>query len=98
VAKPATSAAKPAPVTGDPCARCLAAAGSGDFSSVQSALKSCSDPAKQQACQARAKAGAGAKIRGVAAGGDCTSAKALLNAAVAAGFGSGLERALGSCK
>jgi serine/threonine-protein kinase len=94
-----TGGAASTPPKGDSCDACLAAASSGNASGVASALGRCTDEGKKAACKSALQRTAGGAVKAAALNGQCDRAKALVQAAAAAGV-KGAERGLNgtSCK
>lgn len=103
----ATGGSTTAPTTtkpsggGDACEACLAQARSGNIAAAVRSLNSCGDAGKKRTCQSRIGAGAPRAAQQAAFNGDCATAKAIIQAAKAAGAGtprldSALDRT--SCK
>jgi eukaryotic-like serine/threonine-protein kinase len=87
--------------SGDACETCLTQARSGNVAGAVSALNSCADDAKKRACRSRIGAVAPRAAQQAAFNGNCAGAKAIIQAAKAAGAGtprldSALDRT--SCK
>jgi hypothetical protein len=87
------------PPSGNPCAACLAAAGSGNFSSAASNYGACSDPSQKAQCAGMVKSRAPAAVQEAAFNGRCPQAKAMASAAQAMGVpGGAFAKALAACK
>jgi serine/threonine-protein kinase len=87
------------PPKADACDACQAAAASGNASGVASALGRCTDEGKKAACKAALQRTAAGAVKQAAMNGQCDRAKALVQAAAAAGV-KGAEKGLAnsSCK
>ena len=97
--KPTGTGTTPPVPKGDPCDACMAAASSGNATSVSGALNRCTDAGKQAQCKAMlGRTGSGA-VKQAALNGQCDRAKALVAAADAIGV-KGTARGLAgsSCK
>jgi hypothetical protein len=81
------------PPKGDGCDACQSAAASGNASAVASALGRCTDEGKKAACKAALQRTAAGAVKAAAMNGQCDRAKALVQAAAAAGV-KGAERGL----
>jgi serine/threonine-protein kinase len=87
-AKPtATPEAKPP--SGNPCAACIAAAGSGNLVSAASAYRSCTDAAQKSQCAGMARSRAESAVQTAAFNGNCAQAKAMAAAAESMGVPAG---------
>jgi serine/threonine-protein kinase len=83
----------PTPPKGDACDACQSAAASGNASGVVSALGRCTDEGKKAACKSTLQRTASGAVKGAAMNGQCDRAKALVQAAAAAGV-KGAEKGL----
>jgi tRNA A-37 threonylcarbamoyl transferase component Bud32 len=99
---PATAPKPPAttpPPSGNPCAACVAAAQSGNFSAAASAYNSCTDPGVKAQCSGIVKGKAGSAVQTEAFNGNCAKAKAMAAAAQSMGAPPGaFAKALAVCK
>jgi serine/threonine-protein kinase len=94
---PATAEAKPP--SGNPCAACIAAAGSGNLVSAASAYRSCTDAAEKAQCSGMVRSRAESAVQTAAFNGNCAQAKALAAAAESMGVPSGgLKASLAKAK
>ena len=83
----ATSESKPP--SGNPCAACIAAAGSGNLVSAASAYRSCTDAAQKSQCTGMVRSRAESAVQTAAFNGNCAQAKAMAAAAESMGVPSG---------
>jgi serine/threonine-protein kinase len=77
------------PPSGNPCAACIAAAGSGNLVSAASAYRSCTDAAQKSQCSGMVRSRAESAVQTTAFNGNCAQAKAMAAAAESMGVPSG---------
>ena len=95
--KPPTESTKPP--SGNPCAACITAAGSGNIVAAANAYRSCSDAAEKSQCSGMIRSRAVGAVQTAAFNGNCTQAKAIAAAAESMGVpGGALKGALATCK